>query len=149
MVETAAGQTDLTSMGKKRHNDLISAIIKVLCEDDRILFAYLYGSTVSGSKGNDIDIAVYSKVPEDPHQLSADLKIALHQETGLSPDAFDIRILNDLDEHADVFGLLYLKNVLEGGRILVDKEPDVRTDFLERYGLRFRECEGFMQEVLA
>jgi predicted nucleotidyltransferase len=136
-------------MDRKGHNNLIGAIVKILSENDRILFAYLYGSTLSGCKGNDIDIAVYTKAPEDPHQLSADLKIALHKETGLAPDAFDVRILNDVDERADVFGLLYLKNVLEGGQVLVDKEPDVRTDFLERYGLRFRECEGLIQEVLA
>lgn len=136
-------------MDNERHTDFINAAIKVLSENDRILFAYLYGSTLSGGKGNDIDIAVYTKADEDPHRLSADLKIALYKETGLAPDAFDVRILNDLTERADIFGLLYLKNVLEGGRVLVDKEPDVRLAFIERYGFRFRECEGLMQEVLA
>jgi hypothetical protein len=54
-----------------------------------------------------------------------------------------------LVERGDVFGLLYLRNVLQTGRILVDKNPAARSDFLERYGTRFRECEGLMQEVLA
>jgi len=57
--------------------------------------------------------------------------------------------LNSLVEHGDIFGLLYLRNVLRAGRILVDKDPKARSDFLERYGTRFRECEGLMQEVLA
>ena len=129
--------------------NLINATIKVLSENDGILFAYLYGSALSGCKGNDIDIAVYAKSSENPHQLSSDLKITLHKETGLAPDAFDIRILNDMNERADLFGLLYLRNVLEDSRLLIDKDPDVRSDFLERYGLRFRECEGLIQEVLA
>lgn len=136
-------------MEKKRHKSLIDEIVKVFAKNDRILFAYLYGSNLAGCEGNDIDIAVYMNTPENPHQLSADLKIALHKETGLAPDTFDVRILNDINERADVFGLLYLKNVLEGGQVLIDKEPDVRSDFLERYGLRFRECEGLIQEVLA
>jgi len=136
-------------MNKVRHKDFVNAVVKVLSENDRVLFAYLYGSALSGDKGNDIDIAVYTKADEDPHRLSADLKIALYKETSLLPDAFDVRILNDLNERADIFGLLYLKNVLERGRVLVDKQSDVRLDFLERYGLRFRECEGLIQEVLA
>jgi hypothetical protein len=44
--------------------------------------------------------------------------------------------------------LLYLKNVLEANRLLLDKLPAARADLLERYGSRFRECEGFMQEVV-
>ena len=135
-------------MDKERYKDFLNSTVKVLSENDRVLFAYLYGSTLFGDKGNDIDIAVYTKADEDPHRLSADLKIALCKETGLAPDAFDVRILNDLNKRADIFGLLYLKNVLEGGRVLVDKKSDVRLDFLERYGARFRECEGLIQEVL-
>ena len=102
-----------------------------------------------GEKGNDIDIAVYSATDADPHKLSADLKVNLHKKTGIAPDSFDVRILNALVERGDIFGLLYLRNVLQEGRILVDKNPKARGDFLERYGTRFRECEGLMQEVLA
>ncbi len=136
-------------MDRKPPKHLIDAVAKDLSKHDRILFAYLYGSTVSKGKGNDIDLAVYLKAHENPHQLSADLKIDLHRETGLAPDTFDVRVLNDLNEHGDIFGLLYLKNVLEGGQVLIDREPDVRSDFLERYGSRFRECEGLIKEVLA
>jgi len=136
-------------MNNEHHRDFINAAVKVLSEDERILFAYLYGSTLSGDKSNDIDIAVYTQENEDPHRLSADLKIALYMETGMAPDAFDVRVLNDLNKRADIFGLLYLRNVVDGGRVLIDKDPDVRFEFLDRYGSRFRECEGLMQEVLA
>ena len=136
-------------MDKKPPKHLIDAVVKVLSKNNRILFAYLYGSTVSEGKGNDIDLAVYLKAHEDHYQLSADLKIDLHKETGLTPDMFDVRVLNDLNEHGDIFGLLYLRDVLEGGQVLIDREPDVRSDFLERYGSKFRECEGLIKEVLA
>jgi len=129
--------------------NIIDSIVNVLSEDDRIVFAYLYGSAARGGEGNDIDIAVYLAEHADFLQLSADLKIALHKKTGLSPETFDVRVLNGLAEQGDVFGLLYLKNVLSDNRLLIDRDPDARSDFLERYGLRFRECEGLFQEVMA
>ena len=127
----------------------IDAIVDALEKDERALFAYLYGSAEKGQKGNDIDIAVYAKEPVDSHQLSADLKVSIHKLSGFPPDGFDIRVLNTVIEHGDIFGLLYLKNVLNESRILIDKDPDARADFLERYGSRFRECEGLMEELLA
>ncbi|MBI9084263.1 MAG: hypothetical protein JEZ11_11740 [Desulfobacterales bacterium] len=127
----------------------IDAISKVLEIEGRVIFAYLYGSMVAGEDGNDIDIAIYSNADASPHELSADVKVNLYKETGISPDRFDIRIVNTLVEQGDVFALLYLRNVLQDGRIIVDKNLETRGDFLERYGLKFRECEGLMQEVLA
>jgi predicted nucleotidyltransferase len=126
----------------------IDAIVKALEKDERVLLAYIYGSGLEG-KAKDIDIAVYAHEPVNDHELSADLKIVLHKLSGLPPDVFDIRVLNAVIEHGDIFGLLYLKNVFTTSRILVDKDPDARADLLERYGSRFRECEGLMQELLA
>jgi hypothetical protein len=100
-------------------------------------------------KGNDIDIAVLSDGQCDEHLLSADLKIALYKETGISSDDFDIRIINEILEKGNIFALLYLKNVLEQGKVIVDKAFAVRSEFLERYGMKFRECEGLIQEVLS
>jgi predicted nucleotidyltransferase len=128
---------------------MVDAIVRVLAKDDRVLFAYLYGTMLSEGQGNDIDIAVFSDRHADHYLLSADLKIDLHQKTGHPPDAFDIRIVNEIPEKGDIFAPLYLKNVLEGGQVLVNKTPDVHAGFLERYGWKFRECEGLIQEVLA
>lgn len=99
--------------------------------------------------GNDIDIAVFSDGQCDSHLLSADLKIALYKETGLSADDFDIRIIDEILEKGDIFALLYLKNVLEQGKVIVDKDFAIRSAFLEHNGMKFRECEGLIQEVLA
>ncbi len=129
--------------------ELIPAVIQELSQDDRVVFAYLYGSIAEDGIGNDIDVAVYSQSDSDPHLLSADLKIVLHRETGLPPDIFDIRIINRLAEEGDIFSLLYLRRVLSTNFLLVDKNPDIRSDYLERYGSRYRECEGLIHEVLA
>jgi len=136
------------SMRKKPANTITDSIIAVLSEDHRVLFAFLYGSVAETGQGNDIDIAVYVASNVDFYELSADLKIALHKKIGLSPDVFDLRVLNGVAERGDVFALLYLKNVLGNNRLLIDRDPETRSEFLERYGIRFRECEGLMQEVL-
>ncbi len=128
---------------------LIDDVIRVLAEDDRVIFFFLYGSMVCEGQGNDIDVAVFPESQADSYSLAVDWKIDLHKATGMPSDTFDVRVIGDLIEKGDIFGLLYLRNVLDGGRILVDKDRDVRADFLERYGLKFRECEGLIQEVLA
>lgn len=136
-------------MSEDIHKSPIDTVTRILSRDERIVFAYLYGSSASGKPGNDIDIAVFLKPAEDPHRVSADLKHQLYKQTGMTPDAFDIRVLNQVSEQGDIFALLYLKNVLENGRVLVDKAPEVRADYLEQYGRRYRECEGLIREVLA
>lgn len=129
-------------------NHIFETVVDVLSQDLRVIFAYLYGSVVDGCEGSDIDIAVYCDENVDSHLLSADLKIRLAKEIDVTPETFDIRIINNLAEHGDIFGLLYLKNVLTPDCLLVDRNPDVRAQFLYRYGLRYRECEGLIQEVV-
>ena len=101
----------------------------LLGRDDRVIFAYLYGSMLTESEGNDIDIAVFPKSEADPHLLAADLKIALHRKTGLPPDHFDVRVLSEPVEKVDIFSHLYLKNVLETGKMVVNKAPECHADF--------------------
>lgn len=133
----------------EKNKQIIDSIASVLEKNDRVIFAYLYGSMVSQEKGNDIDIGVYADRFADSQSLAIDLQIEMHRQTGLPPEAFDVHLLGEVIDQGDIFGLLYLKRVVDGGGILVDKNTDVRAAFLERYGLRFRECEGLMQEVLA
>ena len=127
---------------------ICDAITRVLKKDDRVIFAYLYGSMVSQGEGDDYDIGIYADPDLDPKHCVVDLQIAMHRETGLPPEVFDVHMLGDVIDQGDVFGLLYLKGVVEDGKILFDKAPDARAAFLERYGRRFRECEGLIQEVL-
>lgn len=128
---------------------LVKAIIRVLEADSQVVFAYLYGSMQKDGHGRDIDIAVYTVDRADGDLVALDLKIALYHETGMPADVFDVRPIREVLVSGDIFGLLYLKKVLEEGRLLVDKDPDVHAAFLERYGFRYRECAGMIQEVLA
>jgi len=132
------------------YKNTIDLIREVLSQDKRVVFAYLYGSSVEGDKtqSRDIDIAVYAAEGLDGHEVSSDLKIALYEHTALSPDAFDIQIINNIVEEGDLFALLYLRNVFKKSILLKDRIPEVRSDFIEQYGLKFRECEGLISEIL-
>ena len=126
----------------------LGGIKNVLSKDDRVLFAYLYGSFGNSKNYNDLDIAVYAKEGCNPFEVSGDLKVALYEETDVPPDFYDIRIINDILEKGDLFSLIYLKRLLEKNQVLVDKDFDLRTDFIEKYSMKYRSCEGIMDEVL-
>ena len=131
------------------HTDDLNAIRSVLAQNPSIVFAYLYGSSQSCDVYNDIDIAVYSKDDPPPLGLSVDLRIALSEKTGRAPDQFDVRVINHLLKKGDLFALLYLNDVLGRGRVLVDKDFQQRASFIEAFGMKYRECEGLIAEVLA
>jgi predicted nucleotidyltransferase len=131
------------------HPDDLSAIRSVLAQNPSIVFAYLYGSAQESDLYNDIDIAVYSKGDRPPPGLSVDLKIALSEKTGKAPDRFDVRVINHLLQKGDLFALLYLNDVLNRGRLLIDNDFQQRSSFIEAFGMKYRECEGLIAEVLA
>ena len=126
----------------------IEIIKDTLKKDKRVVFAYLYGSFAEGNDFKDIDIAVYSTKGDDPFQVSADLKVALYEHTGIYPDFFDVRIINHLIDQGDLFSLLYIKKILETNKLLVDRDVALRTDFIESYSMKYRECEGLIDEVI-
>jgi len=74
----------LKSTNQKKRNSLLTpktlyskqvvdAIVKVLANDDRVIFAYLYGSMVCEGTGNDIDLAVFPESQADSYSLAVDL----------------------------------------------------------------------------
>jgi predicted nucleotidyltransferase len=130
------------------HPDDLKTIKTVLAKNPAIVFAYLYGSAKDSVDYRDIDIAVYSKEESDPFRLSADLKIELSDNTGRPPDSFDVRVINHLLDKGDLFSLLYLSNVLNDGMVLADRDFPTRAEFIEAFGMKYRECEGLIAEVL-
>ena len=129
--------------------DLLKAIKQVLAQNPSVVFAYFYGSSRDSEVYNDIDIAVFSTPDSDPFRLSVDLKIALSEKTGINPDTFDVRVINHLIKKGDLFSLLYLRNVLSRGKLLLDNDFPQRASFIEAFSMKYRECEGLIAEVCA
>jgi predicted nucleotidyltransferase len=128
---------------------MVNVITNVLKQKPSVVFAYLYGSSMDSDSYNDIDIAIYAIPESDPFRLSADLKLALAEKTGKSPDLFDIRVINHLLTKGDLFSLLYLKEVLSLGSLLIDNNFSERAAFIEAFGMKYRECQGLIAEVCA
>jgi len=49
----------------------------------------------------------------------------------------------------DLFSLLYLKEVLSLGSLLIDNNFSERAAFIEAFGMKYRECQGLIAEVCA
>ena len=131
------------------NSKLLKTIRQVLAQEPSVIFAYLYGSSSDSDEYNDIDIAVYATAGSDPFRLSADLKITFAEKTGKSPDTFDVRVINHLLRKGDLFALLYLRDVLSLGELLVDNSFQERASFVESFSMKYRECEGLIVEVCA
>jgi len=128
----------------------LSIIRRVLAADPRAIFGYLYGSFLEDpAKARDVDIAVYSSPGTDLFVLSADLRISLYRATGVPADRFDVRVINEMVAKGDLFGLVFLRRLFATGVLLLDRDMDKKGDFLEAYGMKYRECEGLIGEMLA
>lgn len=128
-------------------NERVIRLIKeVLSKDSRLIFAYAFGSFVSEGTFRDIDLAIYIKdIDENPFVISSDIKTQLSsfaKKEGLTfvADDFDVRIINDAP-------FTFLKRVFKEGKLLIDNDPDLRTDIIESISLKYRECMGLLAEA--
>ncbi|GAB5045877.1 nucleotidyltransferase domain-containing protein [Thermodesulfovibrio sp. TK110] len=129
--------------------ELIDKIKKVLSENEKVIFAYLFGSFMKSEIYNDIDIAVYCNEPlENPFEVTSDLKMALSEATGLYPDFFDITLINYSLKSDRADSLLILYEIFNGF-LLLDRNPHLRTSLIEKTSLQLREIEGILKEVFA
>jgi predicted nucleotidyltransferase len=121
-------------------------IREVLNREKNISFAYLYGSFVSTNSFRDIDIAIYLK-RKIPFKSIANLEIKLSENLNLSPDVFDVKVLNGILESPDAFSLLYLERLFKEGELIVNKDFEILTDFIEKFSNKYREAEFILSEI--
>lgn len=128
-----------------RKEKIINLIKEVLTKERRIVFAYIYGSFITAKDFRDIDIGIYLRNPvKNPYVVSSDIKIdlsRLSKKRGLkfTADDFDVRVINDAP-------FTFLKRVFEEGILIIDYDPELRTDIIERVSLKYRECAGLLAE---
>ena len=58
----------------------------------------------------------------------------------LTADQFDVKVINDTP-------FTFLNRVFKEGILLVDFDPDLRTDVVEHVSLKYRECAGLLAEA--
>ena len=130
-------------MGKEK---LLKLLKEVLAKDERVIFAYIYGSSIREQSFRDIDIGIYVKNSEEnPLVISPDIKTQLsrvvkRENLDFTADQFDVQIIN----HAP---FTFLKRVFKEGILLVDRDPELRTDVVEYVSSKYRECAGLLAEA--
>ncbi len=122
---------------------VVAAAKIVVAEDQRVMFAYMYGSFVHSETFRDVDVGVYLRDPaENPFQITFDIKerISRSLRSFIDADRFDVSILNDAP-------FTFLKRVFVEGILLLDRDPDRRTDVIEYVSYKYRECAGILAEA--
>ena len=125
---------------------MLKLLRKALTEDETVVFPYAYGSFVKEGSFRDIDIRIYVKNPEEnPFVISPDIKTQLSrifkkENIDLTGGQFDIQIIN----HAP---FTFPKRVFKEGILLIDRDPELRTDVVEYVSSKYRECAGLLAEA--
>jgi predicted nucleotidyltransferase len=125
---------------------LLQIIKETLRADGRIVFAYAFGSFITEEKFRDIDIGIFVRnFGENLLVISSDIKTQISRRAKkegveLIADKFDVRTLNDAP-------FTFLKRVFQEGLLLLDLDPELRTDMIESVSRKYRECAGILAEA--
>lgn len=135
-------------MGKemKEKRRMTTIIADTLQADGRVVFAYLYGSFLTESSFRDIDVFLFLNTAGEPFQASVSVKEKLAEaftKAGLPKvpaDLFDVRVINDAPYD-------FVIDILCKGALIVDKDPEIRTDVIERVSNEYRVNFALLDEA--
>jgi predicted nucleotidyltransferase len=107
----------------KKLGELKDILSQVLSRSQDVLFAYLFGSHITGiiTESSDMDIAVYL----DKKHADIDDFLSLHSalSRALKTDKIDLVILNNANN------LILLDSIVRHGILVIDREKDRREEF--------------------
>ncbi|MCK4824390.1 hypothetical protein KA005_52040 [bacterium] len=106
---------------------------------DEILTVYIFGSFISERSFSDIDIGIITAM-----DLSKPLDFELKLENRLEKlikYPVDVRILNRAP-------ISFSQNVFRAGRLIIDKNPNMRSDFEGRILKQYFDFSPFQQRYL-
>lgn len=127
----------MNTLNASKREKITTILTKVLNSEKCVTFAYLYGSFVTDNFFRDIDIFIYINEDEDFFVYPVNVKEKLFDavaKLGIDTfvvDSFDVRIINNAPYDIMI-------DILREGRLVVDKEPDIRKDYIERISDEYR-----------
>lgn len=116
---------------------IIETIKSHISGKDDVIFAYLHGSFAESGRFRDIDLAIFIRKPGREIEIESDFSYELTEKTGYP---VEVRIINNAS-------VAFQMAVLRKGRLLLSREDDVRTDFIENVGRRYRVYSHFRSIV--
>jgi len=127
----------------KRHkvSSLIEQLRKLLEPDTDVLFAYLYGSSVTNPDlfGSDIDVGVYLKPGDLNEYVKKEEQLTAFLASHLHNNRIDLRIINALP-------LLLNYSILRDGILIFSRDELERVDFETTSMIRFFELKPYLDE---
>lgn len=123
----------LNKVDKETRQRIVEDLNGRLSSIKGLVFAYLHGSFAEGGNFRDIDIAIYTSFPARELEFESDLSYELTEKTGYP---VEIKVINKAP-------VAFQMAVLRKGRVLFSTSDEIRTDFIENAGRRFREYIHF------
>jgi predicted nucleotidyltransferase len=129
------------------NKQIISVLKRTLNKEKYIEFAYIFGSFVKDKKYSDIDIGIFVSFPkeEEVFKITSDLKHKISRELNkknisLDADHIDIVVMNHIN-------FKFLNNIFKQGVLILDRNPELRTNEIEKNSNKVRECLGILKEA--
>lgn len=124
---------------KEAKTRLTEIITNYLLEREDIIFAYLHGSFMEDNGFRDIDIALFMQELVEELKTESDLSCDLREKTGYP---VEVRIINRAS-------VAFQMAILRKGSVLLSRSEDMRTDFIEKVGRKYREYVHFRNIVMS
>lgn len=105
----------------KEKEILVEKISNALKAKEHIIFAYIFGSFVSGDSFKDIDIGIFISDSEIKSPLTQELEMEGELEDAIHIPV-DVRIINKAP-------LSFIYNILKNRIVIVDNNKSLRADF--------------------
>lgn len=127
----------LHDIPKIERDNITSLISNVLNRDEDVVFAYLYGSFIGDNPFRDIDIFAYLRNGENPFADAVRIKERVFDAfvnagfNKFAVDDIDVRVINDSSYDFAI-------DLLSDGLLIVDKDPELRTDYIEQVSDEYR-----------
>ncbi len=126
----------LNKISQEQRDNTIHLLKEIIEQQPAVIFAYLHGSFLEGYAFHDIDVGIYLSGIEKKQLTNA----ALEMETRLNKKLggpVDVRVLNYAP-------LPFCYHVLKG-RLLVDKDTEMRSGFAESVMARYLDMKPVLR----
>ena len=130
-------------MNQKDRQEIMNKIKEVLYTDERIVFAYVFGSFLNSPSYKDIDAGIYLDNIARKDVFDGELEISkkISEACELPIDLIDIKILNFAPGH-------FLNNVFKNGAVLFSKNEKLLSKIIEETSLNAVANEYFAYQSL-
>jgi len=122
-MTTIGTEFDMDDNRTKKLSELKDILSQVMSRSQNVLFAYLFGSHITGmiTESSDLDVAVYL----DKKHADIDDYLSLHSalSRALKTDKIDLVILNNANN------LILLDSIVRHGILVIEKDKDRREEF--------------------